>query len=289
MQLLQLGMMEEFDRVCRKHDIKYFISYGTLLGAVRHKGYIPWDDDGDICLLRNDYEKFREVAHELDSNICFFQDHTTDPAYRWGYAKIRRVNTVYIRQGQEHMSYHTGVCIDIFPLDGMPHSTAGMLFHDFRYFCLRKITYSEVGKCSVSEKAPVRMIYKALSRIPIDWVFKRAEKMGEEYRDDEDGLVRPWAYPSIGRDFPERPIRGQMGLPRKYLKERREYLFEGDLFWGPADYDSVLTYCYGDYMTPPPEDKRCPQVAVSYIDFSGALDALKQETERRANNVRDAQ
>ena len=78
MQLLELDMLEELDRVCRKYDIKYCITYGTLLGAVRHKGFIPWDDDSDIAMLREEYEKFRKVAHEMDPSICYFQDHFND-------------------------------------------------------------------------------------------------------------------------------------------------------------------------------------------------------------------
>ena len=103
MQLLELDMLKEFDRVCRKNNINYVIFGGTLLGAVRHHGYIPWDDDADIAMLREDYEKFKLVANEMNSEICFFQDHTNDEGYRWGYGKLRRTNTKFIRVGQEHL------------------------------------------------------------------------------------------------------------------------------------------------------------------------------------------
>ena len=73
--MLELDLLIEFDRVCRKHGIKYCITCGTLLGAVRHKGYIPWDDDSDIAMLREEYEKFRAVADEMDASVCYFQDH----------------------------------------------------------------------------------------------------------------------------------------------------------------------------------------------------------------------
>ena len=90
LQNIQLELMSEFDRVCRKHNIKYTITCGTLLGAIRHKGFIPWDNDADISMLREDYEHFKKVANELDPEICFFQDHDTDPGYLWGYGKIKR-------------------------------------------------------------------------------------------------------------------------------------------------------------------------------------------------------
>ena len=151
MQLMQLDMLKELDRVCRKHNIKYTIFAGTLLGAVRHKGYIPWDDDADVGMLREEYEKFKKVAHELDPEICYFQDHETDPYYRWGYAKLRRTNTKFVRVGQEHIKCKTGIFIDIFPMDDIPKTTIGQIINDFYCFCLRKILYSEVGKYSKNE------------------------------------------------------------------------------------------------------------------------------------------
>lgn len=99
MQLLELDMISELDRVCRKHDISYVIYGGTLLGAVRHKGFIPWDDDADIAMLREDYKKFQKYAKELDPAICYFQDHDTEPEYIWGYAKVRRTGTRLVRAG----------------------------------------------------------------------------------------------------------------------------------------------------------------------------------------------
>ena len=120
MQLLQFDMLVEMDRVCRANGIPYTISNGTLLGAIRHKGYIPWDDDADTMMLRQDYEKFKQCADQLNPDICFFQDHSTDPEYRWGYGKLRRTGTEYIRAGQEHMKNKTGLFIDVFPMHGFP-------------------------------------------------------------------------------------------------------------------------------------------------------------------------
>ena len=120
MQLVELELLKEIDRVCRQNDIKYVIFCGTLLGAVRHKGYIPWDDDADVAMLREDYEKFKTVCKQLNPEIAYFQDHTTDSEYRWGYAKVRRSGTSYVRLSQEHMKYKNGISIDIFPLDDIP-------------------------------------------------------------------------------------------------------------------------------------------------------------------------
>ena len=124
-QFLQLDMMVEFDRVCKQEGIHYVICCGTLLGAVRHKGYIPWDDDADIAMLREEYEKFKKIAYKLDQSICFFRDHSTDPEYRWGCGKLRKTGTRYVRLGQEHVHCKTGVYVDIFPVDDIPRTTLG--------------------------------------------------------------------------------------------------------------------------------------------------------------------
>ena len=117
MQLTELDMLVEFDKVCRKYNINYVLFGGSLLGAVRHQGYIPWDDDADIGMLREDYETFKKHKDEMNPNICFFQDHDTDHEYRWEYGKLRRTGSTYVRVGQEHLKCKTGIFVDVFPMD----------------------------------------------------------------------------------------------------------------------------------------------------------------------------
>ena len=104
LQMIQLEMLVEVDRICNKCGIRYNIIAGTLLGAVRHRGYIPWDDDADVAFLRPEYEKFRKACKtELDRTRFYFQDHRNTKGYRWGYGKLRRKNTLFLREHQEHM------------------------------------------------------------------------------------------------------------------------------------------------------------------------------------------
>ena len=118
LQLIELEMLLEVDRICRENKIRYMISSGTLLGAVRHKGFIPWDDDLDTYMLREDFEKFcEEWNKDADKDKFFLQTYKTDPEYRWGYAKIRRKGTEYLRDGQEAIKCMSGVSMDIFILD----------------------------------------------------------------------------------------------------------------------------------------------------------------------------
>ena len=118
LQRIELEMLIELDRICRKHQVSYSLDGGTLLGAVRHKGFIPWDDDIDVIMLRPEYEKFRSACErELDQTRFFLQDYKSDPHYRWGYEKLRRLGTEHIRLGQESLKQRTGVFLDIFVAD----------------------------------------------------------------------------------------------------------------------------------------------------------------------------
>lgn len=267
LQLIQTDMLDELDRVCRAHDIKYVIFCGSLLGAVRHKGYIPWDDDADIAMTREDYEKFKLVAHEMNKDICFFQDHTTDPEYRWGYGKLRRTGTSFIRAGQEHIHCQTGVAIDIFPFDDIPKSTIGQMLQDFECFCLRKITWSEVGR--VNLKGFWKCWYTLLSKIPMSFVYKRLSRYTKKSNNKTDNYVRLLMFTSFGKLYKKNPIKLRYGFPKSWILERAEYDFEGRKLYGTKDYDAFLKYMYGDYMTLPPEDKRDPHAPVSSYDFNG--------------------
>ena len=98
-QLKMVEILEAIDNICQKHDIKYWLCYGTLLGAVRHKGFIPWDDDCDICMMREDYEKFSKYANELPSNL-FLQTNETDSNYSKKIIKIRMNNTKLVESDE---------------------------------------------------------------------------------------------------------------------------------------------------------------------------------------------
>lgn len=266
MQLLQLDMIGELDKVCRKHNIKYTICAGTLLGAIRHKGYIPWDDDADITMLREDYEKFKKVANEMNPDICFFQDHSTDPEYLWGYAKLRRTNTIFVRVGQEHIKCQTGVAIDVFPLDDAPLTVLGQILQDVECFVLRKILWARVGiRNSIGIE---NLIYKVLVKIPVSFVYKRVSRYVQTSNNNTPNRVRILLFPAFGKLYHNNnPLNERYSMPKKWFLERAEYEFEGRTFWGIKDYDSFLKYMYNDYMTLPPEEKRLPHAPVSEYKF----------------------
>lgn len=255
MQLLQLDMLVELDRLCRKHDISYCIGWGTLLGAVRHGGYIPWDDDADVAMLREDYERFKLVSCELNPDICWFQDYTTDPEYRWEYAKLRRTGTTYIRAGQEHLKCKTGVFIDIFPLDDVPQQPIHEKIHAIECFILRKILWAEVGKYSATGLE--KFTYRVLSKIPPSFAHKQFARLAAKSHNNTPNGVRILGL----------PLFTGYKMPKSWFLNRAEYTFEGKSLFGIADYDSFLSYRYGNYMSLPPENERDPHAPVSIYSF----------------------
>lgn len=246
-QLIQLEMLQEVDRICTKCGIRYNIIAGTLLGAVRHGGYIPWDDDADVAMLRGEYEKFRTACKkELDHTKFYFQDHRNTKGYRWGYGKLRRKNTLFLREYQEHMPYRQGVFIDIFPLDGVPDRYLPRSMKNFECFCVRKILWAKVGK--IADRSPLkRFCYRMLDRIPEKKIFRYYHRMIRQANREKTKMVRILMFPTPNREY---------GYYRSWYENSADIMFEGKLFQGIRDYDSYLRFKFGEYMELPPTEKR---------------------------------
>lgn len=120
LQLAELEILDEFVRVCQAHDLRYYLVGGTLLGAVRHQGFIPWDDDIDVAMPREDYDRFAQIASEELGPQYFYQCPDTDPHYFLTYAKVRKNGTEVYEERFRNAQFHKGVFIDIFPLDFCP-------------------------------------------------------------------------------------------------------------------------------------------------------------------------
>lgn len=246
-QQIELEMLVEVDRICKKHKIHYNIIAGTLLGAVRHGGYIPWDDDADVAMLRPEYEKFRRACKaELDTSRFYFQDHRNTEGYRWGYGKLRRKDTLFLREHQEHMPYEQGVFIDIFPLDGVPDNYFLRSIQNLECFCVRKLLWARVGK--IAEKNFwKRQLYALLDKIPEQDIFRHYREMVRRANRRKTRMVRILTFPTPNDEW---------GYYRCWYENSADTEFEGIIFQGIKDYDSYLSFKFGDYMELPPMEER---------------------------------
>ena len=247
LQLTELELLREVDRVCRTCDIHYDVIAGTLLGAVRHGGFIPWDDDADVALLRPEYERFREACRtHLDHGRFYFQDIEETSGYRWGYGKLRMRGTTFLREHQEHMPYEQGVFIDVFPLDAVPQGRLGRAVWNFRCFLLRKALWSRVGKVA-DRSAAMRAVYALVDKIPeksLRGWYRRLVRQASGIRSD---WVRILMFPTPNNAY---------GYLRRWYETSSPVTFEGIEFPGIEDADGYLGFKFGNWRELPPEDKR---------------------------------
>ncbi len=244
---IQIDLIAEVDRICKKCGIRYNMVGGTMLGAIRHKGYIPWDDDADIGFLRPEYEKFRAACKtELDHNKYYMQDLRDTKGYRWGYGKLRRKGTAFVRHNQEFMPYGQEIAIDLMPFDNVPDGYAARRWHFYKCFIFRKFFWSEVGQ--YTEKNPfVRRLYKIMSTVPMDKLADWYSDFIRECARKKTKQVRILTFPTP---------KGVFGYSREWYEDLSIYDFENLHLPGAADYDGYLKVKYGDYMKLPPENKR---------------------------------
>jgi lipopolysaccharide cholinephosphotransferase len=245
-QLIELEMLIEVNRICVKHDIKYCISAGTLLGAVRHGGYIPWDDDADVAFLRKEYIRFREICKtELDSERFYLQDHETTKGYRWGYGKLRRKGTEFVRLNQESMPYNQEIFIDLMQYDYVPDNFTKRKFHALKCYLYRKSFYARIGK--TSSTGAVKVLFTLLDLIPDNLLFNSYQSFVKKSNIKPTNRVRILTLPVPGN---------QNGYQTKWLVNTKNILFEDVELVGMEFSHDYLSYKYGNYMTLPPQNER---------------------------------
>lgn len=246
-QNIQMELIREVDRICQECQISYNMVGGTMLGAIRHKGYIPWDDDADIGFLRAEYERFREACRtKLDTQKFYFQDFRDTEGYRWGYGKLRRRGTEFLRLNQEDMPYEQGISIDIMPFDAIPDNYIRRKIHKFRCFLYRKIFWSRIGKKADSKKHN-RVVYSVLDCISEKSIKRSYERFIKKSNKRITKEVRILTFPTPKKTD---------GYKREWYTDLQKYPFGSLLLPGARDYDGYLSVKYKDYMKLPPMEKR---------------------------------
>lgn len=253
-------MLCEVDRICKKHGIPYFLAGGTLLGAVRHRDFIPWDDDLDIMMLRRDYRRFLEAApKELPSNL-FLQTPATEKGNHYLITKLRLEGTVFATELlMGFPDLHRGIFVDIIAQDYTANSRLGRKIHLESSRVARSLVYRKwTGKGC----APLRFLLRCLPFGLLEWFQHRVLTLFEGWPG------RRFLYDSMGTNL------DKGAYPASWLWRQAEVEFHGKRFPAPAEYDKYLRYLYGDYMKLPPQDRRRSGHNVVLVDL-GPYDVEK--------------
>jgi lipopolysaccharide cholinephosphotransferase len=250
---VQLAALVQFHRYCAANDLEYFILYGTLIGAVRHQGFIPWDDDIDIGMKRDHFERFVASGPGALGGLYFVQTSLSDAGYPLGYAKVRVKGTSFEERGFGAGSTQNGIFIDVFPLDAAPDSHLERWLHSalvrvLRTAALSRSDYHHLpGAARSIVYSTVRLLSCPFSTRQIAVGLRRGTMMFST-RDTQSlvSLGGPYSY-------------GREAFPRAWLHGSTMVNFEGLRVNAPGHWHKYLTHLYGNYMELPPEEERVPR------------------------------
>ncbi len=262
MKALETAMLASFVEVCRKLSLRYYLVGGTLLGAVRHGGFIPWDDDIDVAMPREDYEIFLREGQALLPEYYFIQTLDTDPGYRANYAKLRDCRTTFVEYSVRKLPMNHGLFIDVFPLDNYPDGEEAQKKMNLyqRLIKLRGRTQVEVP-APARHGWPVELGLNTLSHLlRLRWPdYRKALRQRETIQTS----VKPgekWANYSGAWGMKEI-------MPACWYGAGTPVCFEGLTVMAPEQYDKWLRNVYGDYMQLPPVEKRVGHHYAQVIDL----------------------
>lgn len=265
LQKTELEILEEFDHVCRTHNLRYYIVGGTLIGAARTGGFIPWDDDIDVSMPRKDFDKLMSLK-DCFSPDYFLQTHKTEKDCYFFYAKLRKNGTYFGEDKFEHTGIHKGIFMDIFPLDFISDKAP------VQKLCFKGFSLINAFICS--KKKTSEFLYKNMS-LPFIVSFRLIQCL----------LPLPLLYglrgliakltKALSNKRLVASLAGFHGYPKEIAPfelwgDGCDIEFEGKVFRAPKEYHKLLTYMFGDYMQLPPIEERINHtVAQENIIFGG--------------------
>ena len=259
-----LDIHAEFVKICKKHGLTYYVAFGTALGAVRHKGVIPWDDDFDVIMPREDYDKFISLpASEFPAHLKLVNWNNT-PEFPHVFSKVMDVRPEKAGEVESAVGYaqNQGLFIDVFPLDGYPNGVLGLKWWHLKYLVLRCIEWG-IEKKKIKKR--IHYVERALGlvfHVLTPWYRKHADVMPFMER-----LSRPVPYEAcktcgyvVNKTFfrPKIHRKETFGVPRKGPCMGTEVCIA-------SDYDAYLRVEYGNYMKMPPTEKQKPNHGDQFI------------------------
>ncbi len=243
LQQVETNILKTFIDACDKLNLKYWICGGTLLGAIRHKGFIPWDDDIDVYMPRVDFEKFISEGQKLFSNQYFIQSYHTKKEYPRTYAKLCDSQTTFVESIHRYYDINHGAFVDIFPLDNYcaDEKDKKRLYNKKKRLlrCIDKNFFRE-GKAEKVRSVIKKIVYPMPANVAVkklDNLFKSVKYSGY--------------YINYMSPYGEKEV-----YPAEYFLESVDVEFNGLMVKAPKEYHKILTKVYGDYMQLPPEEKR---------------------------------
>ncbi|MCH4896587.1 LicD family protein [Marinilabiliaceae bacterium JC040] len=264
--IVLLRILKVFHTICEENNLTYFLDSGSLLGAIRHKGFIPWDDDLDVVMPREDYEKFKKIAIDLLPEEYFLQCKDTVPKFKNNMVRIVDRKSTAIAEGKEIEDYkwHMGLFFDIFPMDQTNNPKRYRFLKKFFYYKYK----NEVKRFIIRT---IRHIFVFLIRKKN--VFKIFKKiLSRSKTDNKEYLI-------YGFEVSYLPF-----YNKKDIYPLRKILFEDIEVYIPNNYDSVLKKCYGDYMKIPPLENRNHHF--KFVDVNKVCEFEIKDKQARYSNIK---
>ena len=243
--MLSLDLLFQFEKVCKKYGFQYFLCGGSMLGAIRHKGFIPWDDDLDVFLFRDDYEKFLKLGNEFNDPY-FLQTPDTDPGYFYTMAKIRNSRTTMLVDEFKYQKFNQGIWLSVFPLDHWKIEGCETIRDRINELVLDNSTYMRISNPELDEKNRKRVANYS-GRDPME-VNREIHSLGSQFNNEETGYLAL----STNTRYPLRCL----VYPSSVFSSVIMADFEGYKLPIPVGYDTYLKTAYGNYMEFPPVEKR---------------------------------
>lgn len=258
-----LEIYKEFFRICSLLNLRFFAAGGTLLGAVRHNGFIPWDDDIDLYMPRKDYEVFIKEAPKIAGNRFFVQTHGTDNNWWFPFTKLRLNNTTAIEPAFVKAKFHQGVWIDIFPLDNFAlfGKKESQRYERKRKELLRRISFTYKRKSRFLGK--IYNVYIFIKYPSVEKAYLKLEQLAQKFNNvDIQYCGTIW---DDKRD-------GRMIFKKSFFETFSLVKFETEKIRVVTNFDEFLTNQYGDWRMIPPPEKRKGGHTILYLSLTESFD-----------------